>query len=99
MKSGTTPRTDESKWWKAGLLCAAGTLIGFFSLVLCCYSFGVNFSTEGWSEQAGEPTSSRRVVLAVSLVGFAVAIPVFWVGFFRLSHPELGSTDGQEKSK
>jgi hypothetical protein len=69
-------------------LCGFGVLIGMIALVLCCYSFGVDFRGEGWGDMSANSSVLRRNSLIGSLACFFVAIPIFWVGFFRITHPE-----------
>ena len=76
---------------QGAVLCGVGVLIGMIALVMCCYSFGVDFRGEGWGEMGANSSVLRRQSLILSLVGFGVAIPLFWVGFFRITHPELSS--------
>ena len=82
-------RTGETRKLIRGiLLCVTGILLGILSLVVCCYSFGIDLHSEGWNREAAEPKSIHRLLLIGSLVGFAIAIPLFWVGFFQVSHPK-----------
>tara|TARA_R110002049_G_scaffold2750_8_gene22133 strand:+ start:43704 stop:44018 length:315 start_codon:yes stop_codon:yes gene_type:complete len=71
------------------VLCGLGILIGSIALVLCCYSFGADFSGEGWGDAASAQPQPRRISFVMSLGGFALSIPLFWIGFFRIVHPEL----------
>ena len=70
-------------------LCGIGIVIGSVALLFCCYSLGADFRDEGWGELASTQPGPRRIWFVLSLIGFAIAIPLFWVGFFRIVHPEL----------
>lgn len=73
---------------RGAALCGFGILIGLVSLVLCCFAFGADFRSEGWGDLNASSPGLRREYLIASLVGFGAAIPLFWVGFFRITHFE-----------
>ena len=68
--------------------------MGLVSLMLCCFAFGANLESEGWGDVSAQSAIGRQIPFVLSLIGFGVAIPVFWIGFFRLTDPDRSSTGG-----
>ena len=69
-------------WVRGAVMSGVGALIGTIAFAVFCYALGLNFTDEGWSENAS-PTPARRIALIGSLIGFVVAILIFWLGFFQ----------------
>ena len=68
------------RWWLRGVLLASGGIVmGALSLALFCFALGVSFSEEGWSENRAVDGPA----LVGSLVGFAIATLLFWIGFVQ----------------
>lgn len=80
------PEVTPAVSWRRGVAVSAiGIAVGMVSLGLFCFSLGLNFRDEGWSD--GQPTWEKNWAwLLCSLVGFAIAILVFWMGFFQTTH-------------
>jgi hypothetical protein len=69
-----------SLWWLRGvLLVVAGMLLGALALGVFCFALGVNLADEGGSNDQ----QANRPALIVSLVGFAIATLLFWIGFVQ----------------
>lgn len=73
------PSGGSKPWLRGAIISASGVLVGTLSLVLFCYALGLNLQDEGWPEER----QINGTLLATSLVGFAAAILVFWLGFFQ----------------
>ena len=69
-------------WLRGAVTSAAGVLVGSLALALFCYALGLNFSDEGWPQD--QPIN--RFMLVLSLAGFALAILIFWLGFFQTTY-------------
>ena len=79
------PVSNSKPPWLAGALVATlGVVVGTASLVLFCYALGLNLQDEGWSD-AQVAWGPHPIALASSLVGFAISILLFWLGFVRIT--------------
>lgn len=78
----SVPPAGSHGWIRGAAISAAGVLLGMLSLGLFCHSLGVNFSEEGWSETR----QINRGAMIASLVGFALATLLFWIGFIQAAH-------------
>ncbi len=70
-------------WLRGAVISGLGVVIGTVAFAVFCYSLGLNFSDEGWADNQPSPWQTNRIALIGSLVGFAVAILVFWLGFIQ----------------
>lgn len=82
--SATKPNSKHP-WLRGVIISAAGVIIGATALVSFCYSLGLNFQDEGWGDNE-QGWQTNRPALFGSLVGFALAILVFWLGFFQTTN-------------
>ena len=85
---GPVGSPEGSQSWKGSvLLVVIGALIGTAALTLFCYALGLNLTDQGWPKDF-VLDNPRRLALFASLIAAAVAILVFWIGFFRFTHPK-----------
>jgi len=82
--SSPSEPTARPQWLRGAVISVIGVLIGTVAFVLFCYALGLNFSDEGWADN-GKPWQTNRGALIGSLVGIAVAILVFWLGFIQIT--------------
>ena len=76
------PPKRSSTWVRGAILSTLGVVVGAIAFALFCHAFGLNFSDEGWAENH-DPWETSPGSLIGSFLGFAIAILLFWFGFFQ----------------
>jgi hypothetical protein len=79
MSAKDNANSTSHPWLRGVLISSAGVVIGMIAFALFCFSLGLNFQDEGWAADR----QIHRPSLVGSLVGLAIAILVFWLGFFQ----------------
>jgi hypothetical protein len=81
--SSSQDSDPRHSWYRGAAISALGVLIGTIAFGTFCYAFGLNFSDEGWSDSHDQPWQTHRTQLIGSLIGFTIAILLFWLGFIQ----------------
>lgn len=91
--SGDGDSETKGRWQRGAAITSLGVVIGLIAFALFCNALGLNFQDEGWAEGRDQPWQTHRTQLIGSLVGFAIAILLFWLGFIDTTRSRT-SRDG-----